>query len=248
MGTMLAIGGVIGLILWLAGSASAAEVEPKKEEIKKKVEAESTTPPNGVYPDAGMTLTQAQQILMKLGYDLGPTGADGDYGDVTKCGYTCKALKAYQSKKGLTDHGFLDKATARALELEVPGGATIVPKERYEAGYNEGYNSKGLEPAPESACEGLGAESDYCRGFRTGTESAAAKDAAVDFAAGGPIPRSGFYGSDYYQKHYFMAIDALSGGAVAAGVARVAGLHASHVNSGRAGVIRDRARARRQSL
>lgn len=113
-------------------------------------------PPNGVYPDAGMTLAQAQKILIALGYDLGASGADGKYGPKTRA-----ALIAYQTLKafqGLSAHGFLDKPTATSL-----GGEALPVTEEgyadvgYEQGYRRGFTSRGNGYDYLGACGEVGA-------------------------------------------------------------------------------------------
>lgn len=65
-----------------------------------------------------MDYSDAQRRLMALGYDVGPTGADGIPGR-----NTARALKAFQIARALAPTGQLDAATARALGA----GADEVP-------------------------------------------------------------------------------------------------------------------------
>jgi len=140
-----------------------------------------SAPPNGVYPDAGMTLTRAQQILIALGYDLGASGADGKYGPKTRA-----ALLAYQKSKGLSTHGYLDTPTAQALLTDAPSTAKTVqgaPQSLgHGAGYTIGFNSRGLAGNVEmlSACqknsavnESGGCQADFALGYATGFEQGA---------------------------------------------------------------------------
>ena len=68
---------------------------------------------NGTYPDAGMTMEQAQRNLVALGYK-GKNGltlaVDGKYGE-----NTAYALKSFQAANGLAAHGYLDSTTADKL-------------------------------------------------------------------------------------------------------------------------------------
>lgn len=54
-----------------------------------------------------------QRTLAALGYDLGPRGADGVWGDLTR-----RAVRAYQQRKGLAVDGILGPDTQRALQAE----------------------------------------------------------------------------------------------------------------------------------
>lgn len=51
-----------------------------------------------------------QRFLISQGYDLGPSGADGIFGKMTK-----SAVMAFQMKSGLTPTGVVDKATHDAM-------------------------------------------------------------------------------------------------------------------------------------
>jgi len=54
-----------------------------------------------------------QRTLAALGYDIGPRGADGVWGDMTR-----RAVRAYQQRKGLAVDGILGPDTQRALQVE----------------------------------------------------------------------------------------------------------------------------------
>lgn len=54
-----------------------------------------------------------QRTLAALGYDIGPRGADGVWGDMTR-----RAVRAYQQRKGLAVDGILGPDTQRALQAE----------------------------------------------------------------------------------------------------------------------------------
>lgn len=59
----------------------------------------------------GDEVRQLQETLDALGYDLGKSGADGDFGAKTEA-----AVKAFQTAAGLTADGIVSDATADALE------------------------------------------------------------------------------------------------------------------------------------
>ena len=68
-----------------------------------------------------------QEMLLKLGYDLGSWGCDGDFGDCTEL-----ALRAFQKKAGLDVDGKCGPVTLVALEKAVdaledkqPQGRTV---------------------------------------------------------------------------------------------------------------------------
>ena len=58
----------------------------------------------------GEDVKACQEILMKLGYDLGPCGADGDFG---KC--TDAAVRKFQEERGLVVDGIVGKMTWKEL-------------------------------------------------------------------------------------------------------------------------------------
>lgn len=55
-------------------------------------------------------VTVAQYMLSSLGYDLGPTGIDGKFGN-----YTANAVKAFQRDHGLAVDGIIGPNTAEEL-------------------------------------------------------------------------------------------------------------------------------------
>ena len=60
--------------------------------------------------DSGEAVKTMQQMLIALGYSVGSTGADGQFGKNTLAG-----LKAYQKAKGLTVDGLYGPSTQAAL-------------------------------------------------------------------------------------------------------------------------------------
>jgi lysozyme len=71
-----------------------------------------------VYPTPELSTVDVQKALILLGYDLGPTGADGDYGKRTK-----SAVQAFQNDHGLRVDGLVGPKTLAALHdaVEHPG-------------------------------------------------------------------------------------------------------------------------------
>lgn len=148
---LLVFGGAV--LLYLAFRSKKQEPGPGPAPDPTPPIIKPADPPNGVYADAGMTLKQAQEILLALKYDLGSTGADGKYGPKTR-----NALLSYQSTKGLPSHGFLDKPTA----ISLAGEAMPVPAESYadvgyEQGYRRAFSSKGNSYDYLGACSEVGA-------------------------------------------------------------------------------------------
>lgn len=65
--------------------------------------------------NTGATVKTLQQMLSKLGYDLGICGVDGDFGIATE-----KAVKAFQKDHGLKTDGIVGDKTWAALEAADP--------------------------------------------------------------------------------------------------------------------------------
>ncbi|HSU16812.1 peptidoglycan recognition protein family protein [Longimicrobium sp.] len=72
----------------------------------------------GIYPDRAIddvwtptcTVTQRQTALAELGYDLGPTGVDGQWGPRSGA-----ALKRFQTERGLVANGYWSTFVSRRL-------------------------------------------------------------------------------------------------------------------------------------
>lgn len=62
--------------------------------------------------DKGNIVKNIQEILVKLGYDIGKYGIDGDYGEDTE-----KAVKAFQKASGLEATGLVDEQTYRQMDI-----------------------------------------------------------------------------------------------------------------------------------
>ena len=69
----------------------------------------------------GAEVTAMQKALAALGYDLGPYGVDGEFGDDTEA-----ALRAFQKKAGVDQSGAYDAKTREALmaDASAQGGDT----------------------------------------------------------------------------------------------------------------------------
>ena len=63
----------------------------------------------------GTDVTNAQNLLLRKGYDLGRWGADGDFGSATEA-----AVIRFQRDSGLAPDGIIGPATWEALESEAP--------------------------------------------------------------------------------------------------------------------------------
>ena len=76
-----------------------------------------TTKPTIKRGSTGPYVTECQEDLIKLGYDVGPTGADGKFGKNTEA-----AVKAFQKDQGLTVDGIVGPATWAELDAAVGPG------------------------------------------------------------------------------------------------------------------------------
>lgn len=74
----------------------------------------------------GEDVKQMQTALIRLGYDLGKWGTDGDFGDCTEA-----AVEAFQLDHGIKVNGKLDAATLAALEAAITVLDTPVEAPRY---------------------------------------------------------------------------------------------------------------------
>lgn len=73
-----------------------------------------TTKPTIRRGSTGEYVTECQRDLIKLGYSVGPSGADGVFGRNTET-----AVKAFQAKMGLTSDGIVGAKTWEALDKAV---------------------------------------------------------------------------------------------------------------------------------
>lgn len=69
--------------------------------------------------DSGEDVKYCQELLLKLGYNLGSYGADGKYG-----AKTLAAVKSFQGSNGLTQDGIVGPRTWQALEEAAPEPGT----------------------------------------------------------------------------------------------------------------------------
>ena len=70
----------------------------------------------------GAEVTNLQNILLQLGYSVGPSGADGDFG-----GNTEAAVIKFQQDKGLTANGMVDPNTWNALCSALSNSSPVPP-------------------------------------------------------------------------------------------------------------------------
>lgn len=185
MEPLFLVGGAAVLLLLLRGGGSSEPEALPLTQGKPSIPSPSS-PPNGVYADAGMTLARAQQILVALKYDLGNTGADGKYGPKTRA-----ALTSYQTKSSLSAHGFLDRATANSLSAtpsastaaaavsSSPAASASAQKALgYSHGYNVGAESNGLAGdskmlavcASAGSASGGACDANFVTGYKQGFE------------------------------------------------------------------------------
>lgn len=76
----------------------------------------------------GQSVVELQTKLIRLGYDLGKWGADGDYGDMTEM-----AVAEFQSRHQMTVTGIADEHTITAIDAEiVEFDKTVVNPKRVE--------------------------------------------------------------------------------------------------------------------
>lgn len=174
----LALGG--GLLYLIFKGASGKD-EPAPVVKKDVVPVVNTGPAivNGTYPDAGMTMEQAQRNLVALGYK-GKTGltltVDGKYGE-----NTAYALKSFQAANGLAAHGYLDSPTADKLIEAGPAGEAIKKESAGKAtaqdqglidgqadGYLDGVNGAPRNPNPPSKYSDSGQQITYAMAYNNG--------------------------------------------------------------------------------
>ena len=74
----------------------------------------STTKPTLRKGASSPYVTECQEDLLKLGYDLSPYGADGKYGNTT-----IREVKKFQTASGLTADGICGPMTWAALDAAV---------------------------------------------------------------------------------------------------------------------------------
>ena len=87
----------------------------------------------------GSDVRKLQELLVKLGYDVGKCGIDGDYGSDT-----AKAVKLFQARNGLKQDGQYGEETHKALMAAVAAA---------EGGEQESTEDPAADPAPEAVVE-----------------------------------------------------------------------------------------------
>ena len=89
-----------------------------------------TTKPTLRKGASGPTVTECQEDLLKLGYDLSPYGGDGKYGNTT-----IREVKKFQTASGLTADGICGPMTWAVLDKAVAAASgsaqeTLAPEPR----------------------------------------------------------------------------------------------------------------------
>jgi peptidoglycan hydrolase-like protein with peptidoglycan-binding domain len=87
--------------------------ESDLEQIIKRVLKEDLPSVPAASDVPGNKVRAIQNALIKLGYDIGPTGADGKYG-----ANTMSAVKKYQRDNGIKQTGFVGNVTAGKLGVQ----------------------------------------------------------------------------------------------------------------------------------
>ena len=93
----------------------------------------------------GPQVTNLQQILVKLGYSVGLSGADGDFGPNTQA-----AVIKFQQSKGLTPNGVVDSSTWKALCGLVTSQGTTQPPARQPVQSPDGGQGSGTQTSTTS--------------------------------------------------------------------------------------------------
>ncbi len=106
-------GELTGVLYENAGSAVSENTDPVKPAGKPTLRKGSK----------GQAVTELQTMLLKLGYDLGSCGIDGDFGKATEA-----AVKSFQSDHRLEVDGVVGPVTNGELERAV-NSVSVKPKE-----------------------------------------------------------------------------------------------------------------------
>ena len=96
------------------GELSGVDYNAGNEQLTMNNEQLSETRPVVRKGSKGTAVTELQTMLLKLGYDLGPCGVDGDFGKSTDA-----AVRSFQSDHRLTVDGVVGKNTWSELEKTV---------------------------------------------------------------------------------------------------------------------------------
>ena len=92
----------------VAGASAGNQSKPQSNPVQQAVSVGSTILRKGMQ---SIAVRQMQEKLIKLGFDLGRYGADGDFGSET-----LSAVKAFQKKYGLEADGEAGPLTLKALD------------------------------------------------------------------------------------------------------------------------------------
>lgn len=122
-GQVIEASGTIGGVLKTRITLSKWKCWGELKHISYTLPAEDTAeiPPTLRKGNIGPAVEACQQALIRLGYDVGPEGADGDFGRNTE-----KAVRDFQRDHGLTVDGIIGPKTREALDRTRtdPGGKT----------------------------------------------------------------------------------------------------------------------------
>ncbi len=113
-----------------SGSFSAEDGRQPRDQAAGGVEGSPSVHPTLRKGSKGTAVSEMQTMLLKLGYDLGPCGIDGDFGKATDA-----AVRSFQSDHRLTVDGICGADTWAELEKAVvklnsaSGTSVVIPSE-----------------------------------------------------------------------------------------------------------------------
>ena len=143
----------------------------------------------------GSDVKAMQEKLLKLGYDLGPDGADGDFGTMTEA-----AVRKFQSKYGLEVDGIVGAETTKKIDELLKGDS---PPEQPS---DDSYPTIGLEEI------GLGSKGNLvklaqsalaCLGYSVSTDGIFGNEfekKIKEFQAGNALRTDGVVGKETWKK------------------------------------------------
>lgn len=114
---------VIGTALAITTGGMSFAVAQPSEAAGRAAAATCTTHPVIYQGSSGACVQRAQQLLIKHGYSVGASGADGAFGSAT-----ASAVKRFQSARHLNATGVVDRLSWKALESFGPTGSACVTK------------------------------------------------------------------------------------------------------------------------
>ncbi|WP_446665808.1 glycoside hydrolase family 3 N-terminal domain-containing protein [Flexivirga sp. B27] len=112
---------VLGTTVAIAAAGMALSVATPSHATARAAAASCTTHPVLYEGMTGACVTQAQQLLIKHGYSVGSSGANGTFGAGTTA-----AVKKFQTARHLNSTGVVDRLNWKALESFGPSGAACV--------------------------------------------------------------------------------------------------------------------------